>query len=48
MATASPAPKPMPGPEVPFNLPDGRVNPPWYEWLKQFYDAYKTVRSEIP
>lgn len=48
MATVSPQPKPMPGPEVPFILPDGRVNPAWYEFLKFWFDNYKIVRSEIP
>ncbi len=48
MATNSALPKPMPGPEVPVILPDGRMNPPWYEWLKQFYDVFKAVRLEIP
>lgn len=48
MATASRNPAPMPGPEVPLLLPNGLINPDWYAWLKQFYDAYKVVRSEIP
>ena len=48
MATSSPIPKPMPGPEVPLVMPDGRMNTAWYEWLKQLFDNYKIVRSEIP
>lgn len=47
MATASPLPKPMPGPEVPIVMPDGRMNEAWYQWLKQFYDVFKRVRGEI-
>lgn len=38
----------MPDASVPFILPDGRVNPEWYRWMKQFYDIFKAVRKEIP
>lgn len=48
MPTATPKPATMPGPEVPVLLPDGRMSPDWYRWLKQFYDIFKSVREEIP
>jgi hypothetical protein len=29
-------------------MPDGRMNPDWYRWLKAVLDILKTIRSEIP
>lgn len=48
MATASPTPPTMPDASVPLVMPDGRMNPDWYRWLKFWFENYKIVRSEIP
>ena len=48
MATASPKPDPMPDASVPLVLPDGKMHPDWYRWLKKFFDIFKDVRGEIP
>lgn len=48
MATASPSPPEMPDASVPVIMPDGRMNPDWYRWLKRFFEIFKQVRGEIP
>jgi hypothetical protein len=48
MATSSPSVPPMPDASVPVVMPDGRMNPDWYRWLKAVLDILNTIRSEIP
>lgn len=48
MATNAPPVPPMPDASVPVVLPDGRMNPDWYRWLKFVISILVTVRSEIP
>lgn len=48
MATSAPPVPPMPDAGIPVVMPDGRMNPDWYRWLKAFVDIVKTIRSEIP
>lgn len=48
MATASPLIPPIPDASVPIVMPDGRMNPDWFKWLKAFVDIMRTIRSEIP
>jgi hypothetical protein len=48
MATVSPPIPPMPDASIPLVMPDGRMNPDWYRWLKAVLVILKTIRSEIP
>jgi hypothetical protein len=48
MPSSSPQIPPMPDASVPLTLPDGRMNPDWYRWLKALVDIVKTLRGEIP
>lgn len=48
MASASPPIPPMPDASIPFVMPDGRMHPDWYRWLKAIVDIVKTIRGEIP
>jgi hypothetical protein len=48
MPTSSPPIPPMPDASVAVVMPDGRMNPDWYRWLKAVLDVLKTIRSEIP
>jgi hypothetical protein len=47
MATASPKIPPMPDASIPLVQQDGKMSPAWYQWLKQFVEIAKTVRSEV-
>ena len=48
MPTSSPPIPPMPDASIPLALPDGRMNPDWYRWLKALVDIIKQLRGEIP
>jgi hypothetical protein len=48
MPTTSPQIPPMPDAGIPLVMPDGRMNPDWYRWLKAFAGIVKTIRSEVP
>lgn len=47
MVTTSRPVKPMPRPDVPFLLPNGQINPDWYEWLLFLADTVKQLREEV-
>jgi hypothetical protein len=48
MPTTTPLLPPMPDAGIPLVLPDGRMNPDWYRWLKAVVEILKTLRTEIP
>ena len=48
MPTTTPLLPPMPDAGIPLVLPDGRMNPDWYRWLKAVAGILKTLRTEIP
>jgi hypothetical protein len=47
MTSTSQALPPLPRPDVPIILPNGTVNPDWYEWLKAAETIIKRLREEV-
>ena len=48
MPTAAQLLPPLPAADEPLVMPNGLVNPVWFQWLKQLETIVKIVRSEIP
>lgn len=48
MPTATPKLPPMPDASVPMMLPDGKINPDWYRYLKRLDELIRDLRLEIP
>jgi hypothetical protein len=48
MPTTTPPLPPMPEAGIALLLPDGRINPDWYRWLKALANILQTLRTEIP
>ena len=48
MSTTAPPIPPMLDASIQLVMPDGRMNPDWYRWLKAVVDIIKQLRGEIP